>query len=48
MHFGGLLFAARRFHFTAHRDAAAWRQVFDLRFVIGQIRVGNDLDVRQA
>ena len=46
--FGRLLFAAGGFHFAANGDAAAGRELLDFRFVVGEFRVGDDLDIGEA
>ena len=48
VHFGRLLLAARRFHFAADRDAATGRELLHFRFVVRQLRIGDDLNVGQA
>src|SRR3954453_16301554 len=48
MNLGGLLLPARSLHFSSDSDAAARRKLFHFRFIIRQLRVGNDLDVGEA
>ena len=38
----------RRFHFAFDGDAAAGRKMLDFGFVVRQLAVGDDLDIRQA
>ena len=45
---GGLPLRRRLQHFALDADAGAGRQVLDLRFVVRQRRLGDDLDVAQA
>ena len=45
---GCLSLAARLLHLAAHRDAAAGGELLHFAFVIRQLGIGDDLDVRQA
>ncbi len=47
-HFGGLSLGRRGFDLAFDRHAAARAGVLDLGFVVGQLRRGDDLQVRQA
>ena len=48
MHFRRLLLAAGWLYFAVHRNAAAWRQMLYFCFIICQICIRDDLDIRQA
>ena len=45
---GGLLGAAGGLYLAAGGDAAAGREMLHFGLVVGQLRVGDDLDIRQA
>ena len=46
MHLGRLPFGGRLPHLAFDRDAATGREAADLAFVVFQLRVGDDLDIR--
>ena len=48
LHFGGLAFALRGFDLAVDRHAAAGREPFDFGLVVGQVAVGDDLNVGQT
>src|SRR6478736_3424994 len=48
MDFRCLLLAAGCFHLAAYSYAAAGRKLFDFRLVVGQLRIGDDLNIGQT